>query len=152
MLSPFPVGTPIEIDFPLYESNTHAYATVRSSQSGMGMALQFTEMTPNSFDKLRRFAPPAPGIAEPSFVKFQPPASEQSHHGNGAAGLAAPPAHQPTNPAPGRNGSAALDSTQLPPPTVAEALEAVVRVLFRKNLITRAEISDELAKLTSAKK
>lgn len=152
MLSPLPIGTPIEIDFPLYESNTHAYATVRSSQSGMGMALQFTDMTPDNFEKLRRFAPPAPGVAEPSFVKSVSPAPEQPRHGNGAAGLAASPAHETHSPPAGRNGSAALDSTQLPPPTVAEALEAVVRVLFRKNLITRAEISEELARLKSSPK
>ena len=152
MLSPFPVGTPIEIDFPLYESNTHAFATVRSSQSGMGMAVQFTQMTRDNFEKLRRFAPPSPGVAEPSFVKSASPAPAQPLYGNRGAGLAVQPAHEPPSPPTGRNGSAALNSTQLPPPTVAEALEAVVRVLFRKNLITRAEISEELANLKTAKK
>jgi hypothetical protein len=152
MLSPHPIGTSIEIDFPLYESNTHAYATVRSSQSGMGMALQFTEMTPDNFEKLRRFAPPAPGVAEPPFVKSLAPAQVLPHSGNGSANSAAPPVHEMPSPPTGRNGSAALDSTQMPPPSVAEALEAVVRVLFRKELITRAEVSEELARLKSTKR
>ena len=152
MLSPHPIGTSVEVDFPLYESNTHAYATVRSSQSGMGMALQFTEMTPENFERLKRFAPPAPGVSEPSFVKSVSPTLAPPPSGYDDAVSSAPAVRATPGAPAGRNGSVALDSTQMPPPSVAEALEAVVRVLFRKNLITRAEVSEELASLKSPKK
>ncbi|MGH9712331.1 MAG: PilZ domain-containing protein [Candidatus Acidiferrales bacterium] len=141
MLSPLPVG--ILIDLSMNPSNTtlHVHGKVRTSQMGMGMGVEFTGLTPEDFEKLRKSAPPdAP--ARQVGKKPLPPAADVVES---VMELELEPerAHQAPAGAP--------PSAVAGQPSTADALEAIVRVLFRRGVISRGEVAEELQKLLTAK-
>jgi len=137
MLAPLPCDTEIQMSLNTGDATLNVSGTVRFSQMGMGMGVAFTGMGPVDFERLRDFAPP---------VTAPPQCTRVSSHPN------MPPQPAPVSVPPGNRTVMA----QKPPannlPTTAEALEAVVRVLFRRGLLTRVELAEELAKMKTVKR
>ena len=112
MFSPLPKNSLVELSLKL-DGVLHVSGKVRSSQTGFGMGIAFTSMSPDDFEKLKTFAPTAPNApASAKLTSLSP-----SQH---VARSAGPEFH--------------LDHSSLAP----EALEALVRVLCRKGLLTTA--------------
>jgi hypothetical protein len=134
MLSPLPLGTLVELTLNPGDTTLQVRGKVRVSQMGMGMGVAFTGMSPEDFEKLRTMAPPVP--VAPSAGQVQP---SQPH---------------PQEPATEQLRTAPVIASKLPAshhPSTGEALEAIARVLFRKGIITRAEVGEELKKLLTPK-
>lgn len=135
MLSPLPDGTPIRITLSPREGTLKLSGKVCSSQTGFGMGIAFTGMGPEDFEKLRKLAPPAaeekPVAKTPQSQPAPQPqitaASESASHVRARSYASA--------------GDDALDLT----PT-ADALEALVRLLIRKEVFTLGELAEELEK------
>lgn len=135
MLAPLPVDAMIELTLNPGDTTMHATGKVRSSQTGFGMGISFTGLNPEDFEKLRKFAPPAPGVPEAvTLPSTLPPASR-------SRGTASPPyVHS-------QAGRAAPQYQA----AIPEAFEAIIRILLRKGLVTQAELSEELDKLKAMK-
>jgi len=142
MLSPLPVGTAVQLAFRLDEEPLNLSGKVSSSQMSMGMGVTFTMMSPDHFEKLRQFAPPA---ASP--VKIAAPSAATP-----AVDVARAPQPRTAAPRTVSRSHVAADFNSADLPGTAEALDAILRVLLRKGVITRAELSEELEKLTTAKR
>jgi len=163
MLSPLPSDTPIELAFTADHTAMHLSGKVCSSQEGFGMGVAFTSMTPEDFEALRQFAPPEKDERR----NWQTPVSHSSH----AAALADSPAAElrrpaRSSPAANRNlaspTNAAEQHFEISPaaagvgieiselPDSAAAIEALVRLLLRKGVVTRAELIEELDRLKAA--
>jgi hypothetical protein len=141
MLSPLPVDTLIELTLNPGDTTLHVHGKVRYSQMGMGMGMAFTGVAPEDFEKLRKLAPPGMG-APAATIPAPPPVP--------AAPLARPRTPPQSEPALENHAPAA----GIPPArqaTTSDALEAVVRVLFRKGILSRSELSEELQKLLVGK-
>jgi hypothetical protein len=138
MLSPLPVGTAIRIALNAGDAPLNLNGKVRSSQSGQGMGVAFTGMGPDDFERLRKFAPPASGESRGGYT--QSAAVPKSY-----ANRAAPP-EAPALYADNRSYAAADDET-LDLSSPAEALDALVQLLLRKNVFTRGELAEELEKM-----
>jgi hypothetical protein len=137
MMSPLPVDTFVDLSLELVDATVQLSGRVRSSQTGLGMGVAFTGMSPANYEKLRKFAPP--GAAAKQAAKE--PATRPS------------PARQP-DASSGRPNTRPYSAPGFDPidlPATAEAFQAVVRVLFRKGLLTRAELLEELEKLKTSK-
>jgi len=137
MLAPLPVDTAVELELKPEGATLEMSGRVRSSQTGLGMGIAFTGMRPADFEKLQRLAPVPPRSAtaqkRPEVrVAGQRPAPAQAVTG-------APRAQM--RPAAPRTA----DSDYFP--ATPEAFQAVVRLLFRKGLLTRAELAEELEKM-----
>jgi hypothetical protein len=141
MLSPLPVDTLVEVTLNPGDTTFHVHGKVASSQMGMGMGIVFTGVSPADFEKLRKLAPPALGAFEAA----------------SAAPLPAPapvPAQQRTQGPPNPSAANPPAAPGIPPArqaTTSDALEAVVRVLFRKGILSRSELAEELEKLLLSK-
>ena len=133
MIGPLPVDTVVGLDLKSGATTLHLFGTIRSSQPGFGMGVEFSKMSAAEFEKLQSFVPEPPATDE----AVQPPAPEHSGTSNGAAS----PPRGPSSPAP----------AELQPATTAETLDAVMRLLFRKGLVTPAEIVEEIELLKAAK-
>ena len=133
MIGPLPVDTVVGLDLKSGATALHLFGTIRSSQPGFGMGVEFSKMSAAEFEKLQSFVP------EPSTAHeaVQPAALDHSATSNGAAS----PPEDFSTPAPAR----------FQPATTAETLEAVMRLLYRKGLVTRAEIAEEVESLKAAK-
>jgi len=132
MLTPLPVDSTIELSFGAREAPLQITGVVRSSHTGMGMGVMFTGMSPEDFENLRRLtvsAQPSAEKASPKAVSAQLPRAEKP--------VSLTPTYADSAPASGPAESA----------EVRETLAAVVRILCRKQLLTRAEILEELGKL-----
>jgi hypothetical protein len=138
MLSPLPVGTMIRIALNPGDAALNLAGKVRSSQTGFGMGVSFTGMGPDDFEKLRRFAPPtadAPAAAYASSPPSRPlaqrpvvlPVRDSKPHGSARS-------------------YASDDDVPLDLTPTAEALEALVRLLLRKEIFTLGELAEELEK------
>lgn len=125
MLAPLPIDTSVELVLTTGDIVLHASGKVRSSQAGLGMGVAFTIFGPGEFEKLRRLAPPS---TTPSVSKTIEKPSPQPPN--------APPSES--------NYTPASPTTQKRVPTTAEALEAVIRILLRKNLFSREDLAKEL--------
>jgi PilZ domain len=139
MLSPLPVETFVEVTLNPGDTILHVHGRVRSSQMGMGMGVAFTSVAPEDFEKLRKLAPPSITAPEPARPAPAPPRAQIEQR------AAAPP-----KPAPANHPSAP-GMPQARPATTSDALEAVVRVLFRKGILSRSELAEELEKLLISK-
>jgi hypothetical protein len=147
MMSPLPAGTIIHISLGMDGGAITTTGIIRSSQIGLGMGVEFMAMSPEEFEKLRSFAPPGatpPGqkTADGHKSKQQQPvlaantpAEKESRFG------AAMPCEEMADL---RDAASHLPST-------AEALEAVIRVLSKKGLITHEELCQELGALKNAR-
>jgi hypothetical protein len=111
----------------------HLFGTIRSSQPGFGMGVEFSKMSAAEFEKLQSFVPERSAADE----AVQPPVPDHSGASNGAASRT----RESSSPAP----------AGLHPATTAETLDAVMRLLFRKGLVTRAEIAEEVESLRAMK-
>jgi hypothetical protein len=129
MSPPLPLQTPIELSFNVGETPLRVSREVRSSQPAMGLGVSFTGMSPDNFEALRRFAPPVTLPAPLSIV--QPRMSGQ---------------RAPSGP----HSEAQANSISLP--ATEETLEAVVRLLLRKGLLTRSDLTEEMEKLKSVRR
>ncbi|HEV2297773.1 MAG TPA: PilZ domain-containing protein [Candidatus Acidoferrales bacterium] len=127
MLAPLPIETSVEVVIASPAANLQCIGVVRHSLAGMGMGVRFDNFTPAQLKKLRECVPELPEF----------PASALSP----AAGVESAPTVTP-KPVP----------THAPHSTSAsELLEAMIRVLLRKEIISRAELTEELEKAKSTK-
>jgi len=143
MLSPLPVDTEIEITLRDGKSALQMLGKVRSSQTGMGMGIAFTKMAPADFEKLQRVAPAVP---KPSVVQRRADSkrgSERYETDSTDFDPSQPPSHAPTR----VGGPRIVEPNDGPVPSSPEAFQALIRVLFRKGLLTRAELMEEMEKL-----
>ncbi len=133
MLSPLPVKTAVKLSFQHDDATLRLTGVVRLSQMALGMGVALTGMTPEVFERLRLLtlpagsspsAPPAPAKA-----KITPAPHPRPE-------LRMPPVNSRPDSAP--------ELDHLEPPDVQETLAAVVRILSRKGLLTRAELLEEL--------
>ena len=129
MLSPLPVNSAVELTLNSSETTLHAHGKVRVSQTGMGMGVSFTALSPDDFESLRQLlpsaaTPPVPAAAQPQ-----------------------PVAPVPRTPTPQLASARAAPTQQFPlmiRPSTAEAFDALVRVLFRKGILSSQELIEEL--------
>jgi hypothetical protein len=139
MLSPLPVDTLVELTLNPGDTTLHAHGKVRYSQMGMGMGVAFTGVAPEDFEKLLKLAPPGLGTTGPPT-----PAPVQVAH----------PARPRTAAQPDPKVAGHADAAGMPAArqaSTSDALEAVVRVLFRKGILNRSELTEELEKLLISK-
>jgi len=141
MLSPFPLDTEVELDLPLDDVKLHLAGRVRTSQTGMGMGIAFTSVTPADFEQLRRFAYPAEARAPAAKTPPQP-GTQPNYQAQPQPAASRRPAHV-SNPVP--------SPAQAGRPTTQEVIETVLRVLLRKGIVTREELSAEFENLKSSK-
>lgn len=121
-MTPLPLDSAVNIAISKDRKTVYVSGKVRFSSRGLGMGIMFTAIRPEDFDNIREFAEPAP---RPKMGAS--PRLEILHY---------------------------AAENELPSdraPETADALEAVVRVLFRKGLLTRAELTEEIEKLKFAK-
>jgi PilZ domain-containing protein len=137
MLSPFPVNTLIELTMNPSNATLHVHGQVRTSQNGMGIS--FTGLTPENFEKLRKPAPPEGSAPKPVRATSPPPAQDNESEFELQ--------HERSRPA----TTAAAKSGVAGQPSTADALEAVLRALFRKGILGRSEVAEELRRLWTAK-
>lgn len=130
MLSPLPLGSDVTLAFLAGGTPLRISCKVRSSQNGFGMGVSFTGMKPEDFEALRNFAPPTTSPA------------------TGASSVETPKAPVAHSLQPSGAG-AEIHALDLPPSP--DALEAIVRLLLRKGLLTHAELAEELDKLKTSK-
>jgi PilZ domain len=136
MLSPLPVGTVVQLSLSPAESTLHLLGKVRSSQTGFGMGVVFVGMDADDFEALRRFAPPTDGL--PVALKLNAAAAVPPRENRVLAKPSAPPASVRTY---GPSDSDSLDLS-----STADALDALVHLLLRKEIFTRGELAEELEK------
>jgi hypothetical protein len=139
MLSPLPVGTSIRIALNAGDTPLNLIGKVRSSQSGQGMGVAFTGMGAGDFERLRKFAPPASGESRGGYA---PPVAAPKSYTHRAASQPAAPATYADN-----RSYASADDDSLDLSSPAEALDALVQLLLRKNVFTRSELAEELEKM-----
>lgn len=158
MLSPLAMSAEMELRLGAAADTIRARGRVCSTVPGMGMGVAFTGMSPEDLKKLRQIAP-APAVdagsptsptyastSHPAASRTQPsqPRAEGGNGGDSGSGAVGKANGSPS-------GDFALSSPPQFPPTTAEALEAVLRVLFRKGILNQAEISAELQRLKSSR-
>jgi hypothetical protein len=137
MLSPLPVGTIVRIVLNPGDGTLSLTGKVRSSQTGFGMGVSFTGMGPEDFEKLRKFAPPISDAAAAAHAPAPP---------NRPAGRRPSAATREGNSHSIAGSSASGDDSPLDLTPTAEALEALVRLLLRKGIVTQDELVEELEK------
>jgi len=124
MFSPLPRNSLLELTLKVDASTLHISGKVRSSQTGFGMGIAFTSMSPEDFEKLKTFAPPTLNVPQ---------------------GIKVAPSPQPPHAAP---QSAPVQEFHLESPAIApDVLQALVRLLCRKGLLSAAEVAEEIEKL-----
>ena len=128
MFSPLPRNSLVELSLKLDDSTLHVSGKVRSSQTGFGMGIAFTSMSPEDFEKLKKVAPSTLNVPQSIRVTSLSPAQHAAAH------LASIPEFH-------------LENYSIAP----EALEALVRVLCRKGVLTTAEVLKEIEKLKTQK-
>jgi hypothetical protein len=127
MLAPLPVETRVEVTIVSSAASLQCAGIVRHSLAGMGMGVKFDGFSAAQLKQLREIVPEFPDI----------PASELSP---AAAAEPVPTATAETAPpSPPHHANA------------GEVLEATLRVLLRKGIITRAELAEELEKAKTGK-
>lgn len=136
MLAPLPVETRVEVTVFSSSSNLQCTGVVRHSLSGMGMGVKFDSFTEAQLKKLREIVPEIPDIPASALSPSAPPEPAPSATVKPAPTIAvkpvpSPPLHHLAN--------------------AGEVLEAVLRVLLRKGVITRAELAEELEKAKTGK-
>jgi hypothetical protein len=135
MMSPLPIESAVEIVIELGDSTISARGKVCTTHQGIGMGISFTGMRPADLKKLRALAPPGQGAPEiPPAMLLIPEVIPES------TPELAPVAAANVVVAAARTKGRAQ-------PSAAEALEAVVRVLFRKGIMDRTELFDEIERL-----
>jgi PilZ domain len=142
MFSPLPLGCAIQVAIDLDGEELRATGTVQKSQMGLGMGVSFTGMSPADFERLRKFIPPETATSPASNNGAQLPRQprEDPQRGEIVSG-ATHSAHSAAQPS---NGATADSPT-------AQALEAVVRALLRKGVLSREDLVEEFEKVQAVK-
>jgi hypothetical protein len=133
MLSPLPVDSLIRLSLNPGTSTLRLSGRVCSSQMGFGMGVSFTEMGPEDFEILRRFAPPAAESEGPAKVSSIRPTRM----------LERTPRQKPTSVT---ARSYTETESDLSVSSTADALDALVRVLLQKEIFTQGELAEEFDK------
>jgi hypothetical protein len=102
---------------------------VVAAQTGMGMGIAFTAISPEDFEKLREIAPAAEH-REREHLSPRPAATVAGGPSNGARA--------------NKRASHVAPSTQ-------EVLESILRILLRKGIVSEEEMAEEFEKLITAK-
>ncbi len=144
MFAPLPVDSVVELEIDLEGKDLRPTGRVRSSQTSFGMGVAFTRLSPEDLERLREFAPPdATGIEAAAAVAVQSQAPTQAapavrHEESSplAAGRPLPPAKTK-----GTEGDKAI----------GRALEAVIRALLRKGILSQEDLAEEFEKVKAAK-
>jgi hypothetical protein len=145
MLAPLPEETSVELTFSTGQAPLHVMAKVCSAQEGFGMGLAFTGIGPDDFEILRQFAPPTKDPRKnTSAARYAAPhaGTESRRIPPSAPGRSAPADRAVFYPAPAASELGPLD---LPDPVIA--IEALVKLLIRKNVVSLAELLEELERL-----
>ena len=134
LIGPLPMGTVVGLDLKSGENALHLFGTVRSSQPGFGMGIEFSKMSASDFATLQGIISAMP--VEKCVSKSKMLASNMAAQGDGYA----------TRNSPSENSDRrALNAT-------SERLDAVMRLLVRKGLLTRAEVAEEMVSMETASK
>jgi hypothetical protein len=114
-------------------------------------------LTPEDFEKLRKLAPPEAIALKPANAVIPPKAAIATSHPRPAE-VAIPPHRddlesefefsQDLTPCSAGDVNQSVMAGQ---PSTADALEAIVRALFRKEVLSRSEVAEELRKLMTVK-
>jgi hypothetical protein len=142
MLSPLPVDTLIGLTMNPSNMTLHVHGKVRTSHMGMGMGIEFTGLSPEDFEKLRKIAPPDPQAPPRVSQSLPTPADPEVE-----TELELELELERTRQAPSSASASAVTAQ----PSTADSLEAILRVLFRRGVISRGEVAEELQKLLTAK-
>jgi hypothetical protein len=147
MLSPLPEGSHIEISMNPGDTVIHALGQIQTSQMGLGMGVIFTAVSPEDHEKLRKLAPPAEEERRHVVVPLRAPSRAAADAKRSApppiASSPIPVAVPPELPA---------ESHPESPTALAQALDAVVRVLVRKGVLTFEELSREFENIKASKR
>lgn len=130
MLAPLPVNSSVELTLDTSQGAIHARGKVVAAQTGMGMGIAFTAISPEDFEKLREIAPKAD------------PHREREHASPRVATA------QATVPS---NGARASKRASQIVPSTQEVLESILRILLRKGIVSEEEMAEEFEKLITAK-
>ncbi len=130
MLAPLPVKSSVELTLDTSQGAIRARGTVVAAQTGMGMGIAFTAISPEDFEKLREIAPTGEQHREREHSSSRPAATVTLVPSNGSRA--------------GRRVSQVAPSTQ-------EVLESILRILLRKGVVSEEEMAEEFEKLIIAK-
>ena len=130
MLAPLPVNSCIELALDTAQGAIHARGKVVAAQTGMGMGIAFTAISPEDFEKLREIAPAAEQYRE-------------REHANRRleSGVAKAPS----------NGAQANKRASQVAPSTQDVLESILRILLRKGIVSEEEMAEEFERLIIAK-
>ena len=129
MLAPLPINSVVELALDTSQGAIHAHGKVVAAQTGMGMGIAFTAISPEDFEKLREIAPPV----------------EHHEREQSSPRLAAAVAKVPSN-----DARASKRASHFAPST-QEVLESILRILLRKGIVSEEEMAEEFEKLITAK-
>ena len=144
MFAPLPVDSVVELDIDLEGKDLRPTGRVRSPQTSFGMGVAFTRLSHEDLERLREFAPlDATGIEAVAAVAVQSqvpthaaPAVRHEESSPLATGRPLPPVKTK-----GTEGDTAI----------GRALEAVIRALFRKGILSQEDLAEEFEKVKAAK-
>jgi hypothetical protein len=130
MLAPLPVNSCVELALDTSQGAIHARGKVVAAQTGMGMGIAFTAISPEDFEKLREIAP----VAEQH---------REREHANRRldSGVAKGPS----------NGAQASKRASQVAPSTQDVLESILRILLRKGIVSEEEMAEEFERLIIAK-
>lgn len=134
MLAPLPIDTIVGLVLKPGQSTMQVSGKVSSSQMGLGMGISFTQIKPADFEILHVLTTPeetSEAAVAPSDVQVTNQSPVQAPDRK-----ITPATNSPSN------AGAEPDTADLP--ATAEAFRAVVKLLFRKGLLTRSELIEEL--------
>jgi hypothetical protein len=129
MLAPLPVNSFVELALDTSQGAIHARGKVVTAQTGMGMGIAFTAVSPEDFEKLREVAPTA----------------EHRERDHSSSRLAPAVAKVPSN------GAQASKRASHVAPSTQEVLESILRILLRKGIVSEEEMAEEFEKLITSK-
>ena len=130
MLAPLPVNSSVELTMDTSQGAIHACGRVVTAQTGMGMGIAFTAISPEDFEKLREIAPVGDRNRERAHLSPRP---------------TAPIAAVPSNPT--QTSRRAIQFA----PSTQEVLESILRILLRKGIVSEEEMAQEFEKLITSK-
>jgi hypothetical protein len=130
MLAPLPVNSSVELTLDTSQGAIHARGKVVAAQTGMGMGIAFTAISPEDFEKLREIAPTADTHREREHASARVATAQATVPSNGAR--------------------ASKRASQIAPST-QEVLESILRILLRKGIVSEEEMAEEFEKLITAK-
>ena len=134
LIGPLPMGTVVGLDLKSGENALHLFGTVRSSQPGFGMGIEFSKMSASDFATLQGIISAMP--AEKCVSKSKMLASNMAAQGDGYA----------------TRDLTSENSDRRASNATSERLDAVMRLLVRKGLLTRAEVAEEMVSMETASK